>query len=262
MLSNAAAAQFALVVNDAMNMVVATGLENLAPIPTEHLEQSWHLLGHLIADDHLGIVGERVCYGFLARSLTDRTQYVAVIRGTHGTLEWLEDAEFLPVAHPVAGTVEQGFWGVYETMRYVPLDGHQMPVAASIATVVGGDSLIVIGHSLGAAVATYLTFDMAWLLRSHVSGCFFASPHPGDARFCTAFNDRVGNYALYDYAPDIVPDVPVGPDYAALPKRTILPRTPAIRDDVECHHEVLSYAAMLDPNLAAELTTQAAGCIL
>jgi pimeloyl-ACP methyl ester carboxylesterase len=48
---------------------------------------------------------------------------------------------------------------------------------------VGKGSLIVLGHSLGSTLATYLTFDLAHpgKLGPRVRGCFYASPRPGDA---------------------------------------------------------------------------------
>jgi hypothetical protein len=53
------------------------------------------------SDRKLGIDhGKRVYYGFMAQSLTIPTSCVAVIRGTDGILEWIMDAEFVPIPHP------------------------------------------------------------------------------------------------------------------------------------------------------------------
>jgi len=90
----------------------------------------WDVVAYLTANDvlipdpsaanqRLSIDRSRhVFYGFLAKSKTDPTSFVVAVRGTDGLVEWLIDAKFLLVTHPVyADTqVEQGFWSVYQTM--------------------------------------------------------------------------------------------------------------------------------------------------
>jgi hypothetical protein len=81
----------------------------------------------------------------------------------------------------------------------------------------------------------------------------FASPRPGDAAFCRAVDARLSAYQVFNYELDLVPRVPVGPDYAALPKVTwigIADAQARIKLNLDCHHHVLSYAAMLHYALA------------
>ena len=257
MISEPQAARLGWLVQIAMDMHVADRA-NLAPTPDPRLGPAWKLIGYLIATDCLFrrgqsvAFGEETCYGFLAQSTSDSNEYVAVIRGTEGILEWIEDGLFCRVNHPVAGTVESGFWGIYSSLRLALVGAlaidHRAAAAAIILTI-GIGNLTVIGHSLGAPLATYLTFDIAAACADRVQACLFASPRPGNAAFCQAFDARVKKYQLYNYELDVVPRVPRGPDYTDLPRVMwigIAAAQAKIRFALDCHHHVVCYCAMLD----------------
>jgi triacylglycerol lipase len=255
MLTTTQAAELGLLVNYAMDQYLADPT-SLAPAPDPRLSPKWRVLGYITATDCLfragqtAALGDTVCYGYLAQIIDKPDVYVAAIRGTNGILEWIEDAQFLSVPHPTAGRVEQGFYGVYRSMQYRPIGGEILPAARGISNAVGKGSLIVLGHSLGSALATYLTFDLAHQgkLGARVQGCFYASPRPGDADFAKAFDERVQTYALWNYELDVVPRVPFGPDYMDLPKVSWIETSSAqarIRFDFDCHHHILCYAALL-----------------
>lgn len=251
---------------------------NLAPVADPRLSGlGWALLGHLTAKDcffRIGPIalGEVVNYGFLAQSTVDPSQYVAVIRGTDGMVEWAEDAEFLAQAHKSGGTVEQGFWGVYSSLVYTPLgQPGPLPAYLGLGRAIGPDGrLTVVGHSLGAAIATYLTYDLAEQIAARVAGRFFASPKPGNGAFGKAFDALVCDYQLWNYARDVVPDLPYGPDYSALSKATVITDQASqaqIRDYLTCFHHVICYAARLDFALTdwqkfGDRDASLTGCIL
>src|SRR6202034_4599795 len=66
----------------------------------------------------------------------------------------------------------------------------------------------IVGHSLGAALATYLTLDLTRAgLRARVSACLFASPRTGNQPFVTLFDQTIADYRLFNYMLDIVPRV-------------------------------------------------------
>jgi pimeloyl-ACP methyl ester carboxylesterase len=157
-------------------------------------------------------------------------------------------------AGTAAGNVEQGFYGIYRSLVLADVHGAVIgPLAATLPAFVGAkDAVVVAGHSLGAPLATYLTLDLAGGgLKGRVSGCYFASPHPGDQAFATLFDHVVGqNYVIYNYLLDIAPRVPPT-ELAYRPLsavRMILPDTAQadIRFDVGCHHRIVCYLAMLD----------------
>lgn len=224
----------------------------------------WDIVAYLTANDvlipapgateqRLAIdLSKRVFYGFLAKSQTDPTSFVVVLRGTDGLVEWLIDAEFLLVRHPTYPTtqVEQGFWGIYQTLSFVEtMTGTTHAVAADgIATIVGTGSVTVIGHSLGSALATYLTLDVAVKPGPRVTACLFASPRTGNAAWAAFFDTKVTSYQLYNYILDVVTHVPTL-GYTTLSKTTVLePKTANahIRLDVFCNHHVICYCAMID----------------
>ena len=260
--SRSEAAKLALLILYAMDQFIAEP-SSLAPAPDPRLARDgWEVLGYLTAKDSLwrrgALVdfGDTVCYGYLARRVDDPKSFAVAIRGTNGILEWIEDGQFLPVAHPVAGTVEAGFFGIYSSMEFCPVGGtHPLPAAAAIDALVGDGHLIVLGHSLGAPLATYLAFDLASTayLGNRVQAALFASPRPGNADFGAAFDVRLaGAYQLWNYSLDVVPHVPLGPNYADLPKATwITPSSSQARIcfSLDCHHHLTSYSAMLDYGL-------------
>ena len=237
-------------------------VDRLTPPPDQRLAgEKWSLEAYIVAHDALFqtgktmVGGAEVYYGFLARSTEDPSVMVAVIRGTDGILEWIEDAEFVAIPHPDMpnATVEQGFWGIYASMRLLATNGDAIGANAAhgIASSVGSGTLTVVGHSLGSALATYLTFDLAQPARlgARVSACLFASPKTGDGVFTQAFDKAVSDYRLFNYVLDLVPRVPMGLGYVALARATVLqPSTSeaSIRVSPFCDHHVICYCAMLD----------------
>jgi triacylglycerol lipase len=231
----------------------------------------WDIVGHLIARDSvlpdmssLGPndakavrLGGLVFYGYLARNHADPTRYAAAIRGTNGFAEWVIDADFFLRDAPSSpgAKVEQGFWSVYDTMTLVGLDGVQIGgnAADGIAKTVGEATVAICGHSLGSAVATYLSFDVAKLIGAKASACLFASPRTGDLAWTTAYAATVATCRLMNYILDVVPYVPLDApprfQYSTLPSAEIILPWAAqaeVRFDVVCDHNVICYCAMID----------------
>src|SRR5208282_4209401 len=110
-----------------------------------------------------------VCYGTVIRR--SNTEVAVSVRGTDGFVEWVEDGQFLLIHYnppnPLAGgdpvpLVEQGFWGIYGTLQLADPAGALLGSLASAlpALVKPTDQVVVAGHSLGSALATYLTIDL------------------------------------------------------------------------------------------------------
>ncbi len=260
-ITNSQAAPLGLLLMYAMDMFTDMGEKptTLTPaVDSRVTDAGWTVRGYLTASDAvfgkgapLGR-GERVYYGFVAQD--DSGRFVAVVRGTHGLAEWIEDAKFVPIPHPtIAGaTVEQGFWDIYAGMELVATDGSAIgsSAASGIPQLVGAGPLLVLGHSLGSALATYLSLDLAkGALGGRVSACLFASPQTGDTAFAREYDATLADYRVFNYVLDVVPRVPLGLGYATLPRTTVLqPATSeaVIRVDVSCNHHVICYSAMLD----------------
>ncbi|WP_158741870.1 lipase family protein [Acidisphaera sp. L21] len=272
-ISNAVAAGYGLMVMHAMD-IYRVNPANLTPaLPPILIAAGWQCLGYIIGNDHLPVkngpiqIGGPVCYGYVVRL---NNEVVAVFRGTDRFVEWVEDAEFLPTLYrpivpnplsPLDAKVESGFWSIYASMVLKSSRGDpDRPLYQAIeAEAAGGRSVTVTGHSLGAPLGTYLALELAQRqLGNQVSGCFFASPHPGNSTFATYFDKTVKNYRVFNYILDVVPRVPLGPDYTHLPQRTVLrPATSeaSIELDVGCNHHVICYSAMLDYELTEPFKT-------
>jgi len=182
-------------------------------------------------------LGEVVFYGFVAVSKVDGSR-VAVIRGTATAREWLIDAEGFMVPTPFGG-VEQGFYSVANTLT-LSFDKSK--------------PITFVGHSLGAALATYLTYNAA-ITGCMVKGMFFASPKPGNSTFAQTFDSIVGrnNYVTYTYKRDMVPHTPPSLfGFKTLSNEQILPPCDAIRSSLACNHHATTYAKLLGAELKTD----------
>jgi triacylglycerol lipase len=254
------AAQLALLCGDAEAMFPASTPQILDPPLAMRAMPAWDLIGHFVAADALlgaqalGL-GQTVYYGFLAQSRVIPSNYAAVIRGTEDAAEWAINLEGFLVPRVPVGMVEQGFYSIYRSMRYFKsgFTVSGMLAAQAIANLIpDGGLLTICGHSLGAAIAIYLTTDTARIPNRQFSlaGAFFASPKPGDGKFAADVNSVVGadHYRVYNATDDLVPhqpplffeDLPQTTYITPLTSQAIIARNPI------CAHRATSYAARLD----------------
>lgn len=245
--------QYALLAAAAESMY-ADGVLN--PILPADVAANWEVVDYITGRDALFLLqgiglGDTVFYGALLRSLTDPREHVVLLRGTETAAEWMIDCEAMPLMQWGHGyCVHSGFWSIYASLQY---KGH--PAALTIANSLSStDSIAVVGHSLGAALATYLMIDLHFSVRTgQVSGHIFASPKPGDGNFAAMVKALPGLvYTVYNYSRDLVPHAPptLFPlfDYHQLANVVrITPATAqaAVKSDPGCSHSALSYAAML-----------------
>lgn len=259
-----AAAYYAPLVMYAWDMCDA----NLRSIPPAVVdprisEKGWNVVGFLSAGDDIFMagnsirettmgVGDRVCYGYVA---IRNSELIVVIRGTDGAQEWGDDLVFLMESHPDAGLVDRGFFSIYSTMQFHAVGSTAgVQVVPGIMGVVGSNQVRVLGHSLGAAIGTYLTLDLN-LGGCAASACLFASPRTGNQDFVDFFESRVPNYDLFNYERDIVPTVPEFDilhlsRYQDLHQAKTIPANGSgemISDNPMCNHHLICYTALLDP---------------
>jgi hypothetical protein len=285
--TNTTAAAYGLLAMHAMDMFRVGG--SLTPPAAPGLTAAgWTVRAYITGNDSLldkgplQLKGAVVFYGYLAERAPG--ELAAVIRGTDGFVEWVEDGEFPPILYapqiPLPATqasisVEQGFWTLYASMQLISPTGAALGALAPAITNAAGSTgtVTVVGHSLGAALATYLTLDLArGGLGPRVSACLFASPHTGNQGFVTLFDQTIADYRLFNYVLDLVPRVPLGLGYMPLPRRTVLQPATAeanIRVSIACNHHVICYCAMLDYEGTLQATTpvpageaDSAACIL
>jgi hypothetical protein len=193
-----------------------------------------------------------VSIGFIAQNAAAPSEYILVIRGTVGILEWVQDAKFLPKQFPAvpgAGLTEDGFTDMYDTFRVKP-DPASPRLAPSLAGLLTAPSpkLTICGHSLGSALATLLALDVA------VNSPFrqptlitFASPRVGDLHFSSYFNSAVPDCERIANRQDLVPHLPLPPLYIHIGDETELNPGSAVANNLLCEHAMNTYMFLLDP---------------
>ena len=150
-------------------------------------------------DPHLGDV---VTFGYLAISATG--ELVAVIRGTDTILEWLHDFSFLLVPSPVSkGLTDDGFTAVYKSLR-IGRDKASTNVKTAVSAI-PSTSVTVTGHSLGGALATLLTLDIAAKMPASYT---FASPRVGDHIFVGEYKKLIKDSYRVANRMDLVTKLP------------------------------------------------------
>ncbi|MGV8921634.1 MAG: lipase family protein [Pseudomonas sp.] len=265
------AAPYALLVMYAWDMCDINPRQIPPRLDPRIAEAGWTIVGFISGSDDIVVSGlrlrsamlsastderNRVCYGYVAQR---EGECVAVIRGTDGAQEWGDDLVFLMTDHPHAGAglVDQGFWDIYRTLQFHGLAGEApVPITAGIVKATGDSPLMVLGHSLGSSLATYLTLDLN-LAKCHASACLFASPRTGNQTFVDFFEATVSNYDVFNYERDLVPTVPksdvlhLSRYYPLKQAKTIPvdPSGPRISNNPLCNHHLICYTALLDSNL-------------
>ncbi|EAU29425.1 hypothetical protein ATEG_09976 [Aspergillus terreus NIH2624] len=159
--------------------------------------------------------GATIVFDFSNSTITDTSGYLATddvrkavvlaFRGSYSVRNWIADAEF-PFADPGlcdGCLAELGFWTSWTNVRDSVMKHLKETMAAN-----PDYELVVVGHSLGAAVATLAAADLR--TKGYPSATFyaFASPrvaNPALARFIT---DQGRNYR-FTHTNDPVPKLPL-----------------------------------------------------
>jgi hypothetical protein len=187
---------------------------------------------------------------------------VIAIRGTDGIWEWIHDAEFLAVDCPFlagAGQTEDGFTALYKSLR-IGVDPASTTVTNTLKTLPPAlqfqqpiGSVTIIGHSLGAALATLLALDVASNTNFKNPTVFtYASPRTGDSLFASTYNGVVPNTFRIANRLDIVPKLPLQPPYEHVlglddlnpVTLTPLPKS-LVKFDLGCEHHITTYLYLL-----------------
>jgi len=208
------AIQYALLVKiaESVNPTGAYGPDEIGAIKNVGYAFLQTLYGDDLATDIDSHLGDVVTFGFLAVSAAG--ELVAVVRGTDTILEWLHDASFLTVPTPIGGShgfTEDGFTAVYRSLRIGQANG-TLSAKDSIKSYIdtgAATSVTVCGHSLGGALATFLTLDVALNTSCHAPTAYtYASPRTGDHIFAGSFNAAVSSCYRIANRQDLVPKLP------------------------------------------------------
>jgi hypothetical protein len=206
-----------------------------------------------------------VSFGFVAQDPAGNA--VVAIRGTEGILEWVQDARFLTVKCPFlagAGLTEDGFTAVYESLR-VSRDPASTRLVGGLPGAAFPNpltSLTICGHSLGGALATLLSLDVAanTALGHLLTVYTYASPRTGDPSFADTFNQVVPNSTRIANRLDLVPKLPTPPLYEHV--NTVFELNPMLKVklDILCQHHLTTYLHLLSLQTGGTVLPLDQGC--
>lgn len=217
------------------------------------------LYGDDLATDIDPHIGDVVTFGFLAVSATK--ELVAVIRGTDTILEWLHDASYLMDPCPITGShgySEDGFTAVYRSLRIGQANGTAAAVASIRSYLDSGSatSITICGHSLGGALATLLTIDVALNTSCHTPTAYtFASPRTGEHLFAGAFNAAIPTHYRIVNRQDLVPKLP---PILPLPYEHVntyfelVPAADKINPTIPCMHHLTTYLWLMSQQITGQ----------
>lgn len=123
-----------------------------------------------------------------------------ILSGFQFAEEWVLDAVSLPLRKMGQGKVHLGFYDAWSSLRNATINAIRATGVADVHT-----GRIIVGHSLGAAIATLCWADFGGDLLT------FASPRVGDNDFAHAL--WMGQTVRIINHDDIVPKVPTDPPF-------------------------------------------------
>ena len=138
---------------------------------------------------------------------TTQSLFVA-FRGSASIQNWIDNikvSQITPYDDESIG-VEKGFYKSYNYLKVDLFDNLSI-----LSKKYGTRNILITGHSLGAAMATLMTYDIITLFPSYVVTHLitFGSPRVGNSKFVESFNEQYENvyYRITHYY-DMVPHVP------------------------------------------------------
>jgi hypothetical protein len=223
-----------------------------------YLFGDYDLCAHIIGADHLTMrqhdleIGQ--LFGLILKKDSTK-EIVIVLRGTSTIDEWVHNLKINSHKLPNdGGKVVSSFYETYKSLTVWgigsrPIDSpYNSYLTNYISNIKRGYQIRLVGHSLGAAVATYCLQD---LISSNIQASMvgIASPMVGDDRYMEKFESTCrGQYQVINYINDLVPKLPP----LCHPFKSVHHITPdnnqALINDhlLVARHHSLCYAAMLD----------------
>jgi len=251
--------------------------ESGADLPAAFAKSGLTLVGFIYGDP--GPQGDRLAkrrpdgrtlYGYVADDPATQTRVIS-FRGTLQPNEWVRNIQARQSAYTSAAKVHEGFLAIFQTLTFETAAKAE-PLSAALPGLIGGRKAAVVGHSLGAALATLTGVDAARRAPAQTRNMrivTIASPRVGDAGFAALARqvpriDRVCNLV------DVVPAVPPsGPDgrytHVGTPFKVSSFDWPELNnavpkpvDQILCWHGDAAYAYMLTPSKAVPALGQCA----
>jgi triacylglycerol lipase len=152
----------------------------------------------------------------------------------------------------LTGFTEDGFTAIYRGLRTGRPSGSTSAVAAikSHLTAGGAKTVTVCGHSLGGALATLLTADVALNTPCKSPASYtYASPRTGDLLFANGYNASIpATYRIVnrqDLVPQLPPIVPLPYEHVNT-KYELNPPFGKIQQTLLCMHHLATYIWLME----------------
>lgn len=256
-LQPATALQYGMFVKAAYDVYDAD-INNLNPTQADYPDfpSGYKLLLNVQMTDFFGNSNYPKYYGFYAISESAPFEVVLALRGTQAWQEWWDDFDWeLDQSPYLAGNVADGFLTIYQTFSVtIPGQSSQPTLLKDKINLPDGTSLastppVVVGHSLGGALATLYAADVS-SVNINPTVYTLASPRVGDTAFATAYDQAIStNYRIYNW-PDLVPSFPKDPfdNYQHVKggyEVDSLDYPLEVQMTVDCFHSLLTYLFLL-----------------
>jgi hypothetical protein len=235
------------------NMFKAAPTNLRPPVDPGLAAAGYELLYYLSAHDFQ----EVRFYGYLAASTASPGNVVLAVRGTQTVPEWILDFDALPLPYLGKGFVVAGFRNIAESFQFTDPTGVTVGnLTAALAArnaKVPISNVTVLGHSLGAALATLAAAQIKFSgngIGGALSLFTYASPRVGLLDFMTAFNHAVPDTFRVWNTLDIVPQVPTIPYVHVGQSKELKQQQSQIQKlqvNPSCEHSLQSYQWLLDP---------------
>jgi Lipase (class 3) len=263
---------------------------NLTPTPPSHFQPPYKFIAWVIMRDFIAWDGKWVFYGLIAQNTSKTSEYVLAIRGTSSWIEWYDDLrsmELVPFPD-FGGSVGDGFYQIYQTMQVIYRSTASSPTAAAqtqslksagtfaqqVAAAIrlnedaerasaltpqgpSTPATVVVGHSLGSALATLYVADNASLQGGQKVATpalyTLASPRVGDSVFATKFDGLGLTSWRVVYDMDLVPMLP--PEilgFQHIQTEYLYDYDSGIWPSPECDHSHITYLHLLNPKSPLE----------
>jgi hypothetical protein len=228
-------------------------------------------------------------YGIVVHEVANPDSRIIAIRGTEGAVEWIDDADAIPVPFrqvPSAGRVAHGFDRIYSTLKVTKrlLPGAPQIEGAAPETYSGSFAeqleqlaisrerergwvpsaaegrtrperpTVVTAHSLGGALATLFVMENDAKRKFDVSTlATFASPRVGNMEFVHLFNmlpiDSWRIVNTQDLVPKLPPHIPIVLDYGHVDVAYPFDSFEFAKHNLGCSHSMETYLHWLDAKL-------------
>ncbi|MBC8952777.1 lipase family protein [Xenorhabdus sp. PB62.4] len=241
---------------------------DLMPPPDPRIEKDgWKLKGYISCNYYstflnpqtnkkeLIVSDKRVNHGYIVERIKNPGEYVIALRGTKTFAETINDFD-IDYIHPWPDTPDQavfdGFHSMYQSLNLIVpgnttgINYPELKLVDAITQFIGVNGYYTIsGHSLGAAMGTYLMRDI-YNKAPHGRACLFASPRVGNYEFVTYVSEHFKDNVVHNYVNDWIPKLPLFSEQ--LPNvNELLPRDDVkINDTLTCKHAILTYLALLN----------------